>query len=70
MKTSFEEVWAQVQGLPEAAKEQIPDVLSNFTKKRLSELSPKQIEGIVNTAIETVNKGSIETIDSLIQKLL
>lgn len=31
----FDEVWREVQGLPDSAKMQVPEVLSEATKKKI-----------------------------------
>ena len=38
---TFEELWRDVQGLPETAKIQVPGVLSESTKMKMAELSPE-----------------------------
>lgn len=65
---TFDEMWAQVQGLPEEAKRRVPETLKEDTKRRLSRKSPEEVAAIVTDAIEEVNHGSIEPLDSLIKK--
>ena len=67
---TFDELWAQVDALPEMAKRQIPGVLSESTKKRLSKHSPEDVSNIVAQAIYEVDHGSVETLDTLIKKRL
>ena len=67
---TFEELWSQVEGLPDTAKLQVPGVLSQETKKRLCTHSPEEIEKIVADAIEEVNCGSVAPLDELIRKRL
>lgn len=67
---SFEDVWRQVEGLPDTAKLQVPGVLKEDTKKKLEKHSPAEIEKIVAEAIEEVNRGSIKPLDELISKRL
>lgn len=67
-RTPFDELWKQVEGIPAGAKKQIPDDLSDGTKRKLEKLSPKEIAGIINRAFEEINRGSVEGIDTLIRK--
>lgn len=66
----LDEVWTQVQGLPEEAKRQVPGALSEKTKRMLSVKRPAEIGAIVNESIEEVNHGSVERLDELIRKRL
>ena len=43
---------------------------SERTKRKLEKHSPKEIEEAVNKAFEVVNKGSVDTIDSLIREFI
>lgn len=56
--------------LPEMARIQLPSALSEQTKKRVMRLSPEELGRIIGSAIETVNKGSVESIDVLVRKKL
>ena len=67
---TFEEVWGQVQGLPDTAKMQVPSILSVETKRRLTRKCPEEVAVIVAVAIEEVNHGSIAPLDELIKKRL
>ena len=67
---TFEEVWSQVRGLPDAAKMQVPGILKEDTKKRLCQKRPEEVTEIVALAIKEVNHGSIEPLDTLIKKRL
>ncbi len=69
-RTPFEELWKQVEGIPEGAKKQLSTDLSERTKKKLEKLSPEEISTVVNKAFEKVNNGSIEEMDALIRKLI
>ena len=69
-RTPFEELWKQVEGIPEGAKKQIPLDLSDRTKRKLEKLSPEEISAVVNKAFEKVNNGSIEEMDALIRKMI
>lgn len=70
---TFEEYWSEVEKLkvlPQMAIVQLPASLSDYTKKRLMKLKPEETAKLINTAIEEVNRGSIESIDSLVKKRL
>ena len=67
---TFEEIWVQVQGLPEEAKRRVPETLKEDTKRRLSRRTPQEIEKIVTEAIDEVNHGSVAPLDELIKRRL
>ena len=69
-RTPFEELWKQVEGIPDGAKKQIPQDLSDSTKRKLEKLSPEMIAEIINKAFEEINKGSVLEMDALIRKLI
>lgn len=50
--------------------EQVPQILSNETKKRLSRKTPEEVSRILKEAIDEINRGSVETVDALTQKKL
>ena len=68
-RTPFDELWKQVEGIPEGAKKRIPSDLSDRTKRKLEKLSPEEIAAVVNKAFEKVNNGSVEEMDALIRSL-
>lgn len=49
---------------------QIPASLSIDTKKRLMRRSPAETAEILRAAIDEINHGSVESIDSLVRKQL
>lgn len=67
---TFEDVWKEVEGLPDTAKEQVPGVLSERTKNKLARMKPENVSQIVCSAIEEVNNGSVEPLNVLINKRL
>ena len=69
-RMKFDELWQQVNDLPNMAKIQIPGILTPSTKKKLSRLTPEEITRVVAAAIDEVNRGSIEPLDKLIRKRL
>lgn len=64
---TFDELWKQVSGLPDAAKIQVPGALKEDTKKKLAKKTPGEVSRIVAQAIEEVNNGSVEPLDKLIR---
>ena len=63
-------VISELQVLPDTAIDQLPSVLKNETKKQLCELNPVKSAHLLADAIEEINKGSIETLDALVNKRL
>lgn len=72
-RTSFKEYWCEVEKLkvlPHMAIVQLLTSFSDYTKKRLMKLRPEESVRLLNTAIEEVNRGSVESIDALVRKRL
>ena len=70
---TFEEYWREVKKLgilPSMAIQQLPSSLSTSTKKKLMKRKPEETARLLNTAVEEVNRGSVESIDSLSKKRL
>ena len=67
---TFDDLWRDVQGLPDTAKLQVPGALKEETKRKLCKYSPEEIEKIVAQAIEEVNHGAVAPLDELIRKKL
>ena len=70
---TFEEYWADVEklkALPKMATQQIPSSLSDKTKKRLMRKKPEETVELLNAVIDKVNRGAVESIDSLVRKRL
>ena len=55
-------------GLPDMARIQLPSALSEKTKKMVMRLSPEEFGKVLSTAIETINRGSTESVDALVRK--
>lgn len=53
---------------PEMARIQLPSSLKDKTKKL--KLSPEELGRVLNKAIDTINKGSVESVDMLVRKQL
>ena len=56
--------------LPTMAIQLLPYVLSEKTQQRLCTLGPEASGRILSMVIEQINSGSVETIDTLTQKIL
>ncbi len=69
-RTPFEELWKQVEGIPDGAKKQISADLSERTKRKLEKLAPEKISEVINKAFEEVNRGSVLQMDVLIRKFM
>lgn len=67
---TFDELWAQVKGLPETAMIQVPLVLNVSTKKKLEGKTPEEVAAIVTAAIDEIKHGSITPLDELINSRL
>lgn len=70
---TFEEYWGEVEklkALPGMAIQQLPSSLSATTRKRLMKREPEETARLINTAIEEIDRGSVESIDSLVRKRL
>lgn len=68
---TFEEKWKQVEQLnilPNTAIRQIPQVLSEKTKSLLIKKTAQEIAEIVNSAVDEIDHGSVETVDTLVLK--
>ena len=69
----FSEYWAEVeklQILPQMAIQQLPSSLSENTKRKLMKIRPEETLDILKNAIEQINQGSVESIDTLVRKQL
>ena len=70
---SFEDLLDQAcaaASLPEMARIQLPNALSEKTKKMVLKLTSEEFGQILSSAINTVNRGSVESIDTLVRKSL
>lgn len=70
---TFEEYWlevAKLRTLPGMAIQQLPSSLSAETKRRLLKKRPEETAELLNTAIDEIDHGSVESIDSLVRKRL
>lgn len=70
---TFEEYWAEVEklkALPQMAIQQLPSSLSVNTKIRLMKKRPEETVEMLNIVIDQVNRGSVESIDCLVKRIL
>ena len=54
--------------LPEMARILLPSAFSEKTKKMVLRLSPEEFGIILSTAIEMINRGSVESVDTLVKE--
>lgn len=67
----FKELLRELNGiLPTMAIQLLPYVLSEQTQQRLCELGREASGRILTQVIDQINGGSVETIDTLTQKIL
>ena len=69
----FSEYWAKVEKLktlPNTAIQQLPSSLSENTKKKLMKIRPEETVDILKNTIEQINRGCVESIDTLVRKQL
>ncbi len=68
---TFEELLDQAcvtAHLPEMAKLLLPSTLSEETKRAVMKLSPEKLGAILKAAIDKINRGSVESVDTLVRK--
>ena len=72
-KMDFEELLNQAcesAHLPEMARLLLPSTLSVETKNMVLKLSPEELGRILASAIDQINRGTVETVDALVRKAL
>ena len=65
---TFEDMWKGITSLPSSAIEFVPQELSEETKMQLASLGAERCEKIVSDAIGAIEKGSVEKIETLINR--
>ena len=68
---AFEELWrivGELNTLPEQAILPVSHSLSDGTKNRLCRRRPERVAEIVLWAIRQIDKGSVETVDALVNR--
>lgn len=69
MDKNFEDIWLQVKKMGQIAPSMIdhlPLVMSEQTKRILAGKTPQDVSNIVAAVIDEINKGSVDSVDSLI----
>ena len=56
--------------LPEMARLLLPSTLSAETKNLVLKFTPEEFGRILASAIDQINRGSVETVDALVRKAL
>lgn len=64
---TFEE-WISTTSLPSMAKDQLPNALSEVSKRKL--LKRTDAEDIIQFAIDEINRGSVKTVDAIVAERL
>ena len=70
---TFEELLSQAcdsASLPEMARLLLPSTLNAETKNLVLKLTPEEFGRILASAIDQINRGSVETVDALVRKAL
>ena len=70
---TFEELLTEAcnfAGLPNMALLLLPSALSESTKKNVMKLSPEELGKALKAATDEIDHGSIESVDSLVRKLI
>ena len=60
------EVW-KYASLPSIARLQLPNSLSDKTKRKLLKMDPVEVARILEGVVDKINCGSVESIDALIK---
>lgn len=69
----FEMLWLEIREkklLSFDILDSVPRLLSEKTKKKLIKKTPEEVVKTIKTAIEKVNAGSVDTLDTLVRKVL
>ena len=56
--------------LPEMARLLLPSTLSVETKNMVMKLSPDEFGKILASAIDQINRGSVESVDALVREII
>ncbi len=56
--------------LPEMARLLLPSTLSVETKNMVLKLTPEEFGRILASAIDQINRGSVETVDALVREII
>ena len=72
-KVTFDDLLTEAcnsAGLPNVARLLLPSALSEQTKKVAMKLTPEEFGRVLKTAIDEIEHGSVESVDSLVRKLI
>ncbi len=67
----FEKLWLEIRKrklLSYDILDSVPQLLGEKTKKKLIKKTPDEVVATIKTAIDKINAGSVETIDTLLRK--
>lgn len=70
---TFDEFWNKVKNtglLSDMAIKQIPECLSEGTKNQIKRHAPEKVAAHLVSVIDEINRGSVETIETLLRKRL
>ena len=72
-KVTFDDLLTEAcnsAGLPNMARLLLPSALSEQTKRDAMKLTPEEFGRALKAAIDEIDHGSIESVDSLVRKLI
>ena len=58
------------ENLPEMARLLLPSTLSAETKNLVLKLTPEEFGRILASAIDQINRGTVETVDALVREII
>jgi hypothetical protein len=70
---TFDDLWDEIKkqkALPNTAIFQIPSIISDDTKKKLEEIGTEDSIRIIREALNEIDHGSIQTVDTLVRERL
>ena len=56
--------------LPSTAVLQLPDMLSDYVKQKLTEKTPEEAAKCICSAVDEIDHGSVQRVDVLVRKYL
>lgn len=69
----FEEYWLQVKSegiLPSEAITYLPGSFSDSTKQKMMRKPPQEVARKIQESIDEINRGSVDTVETLLKKKL
>ena len=70
---NFEEYWLQVKNegiLPNEAIKHLPGAFSDSTKRKMMRKTPQEAARKIQESIDEINRGSVDTVETLLKKKL